>query len=63
MMSEQTAPRYRINAKQTAKGFWYLDATAELSSPDEAADALLKMIQKTEKMFTKDGRILVGVEN
>ena len=55
MMSEQIAPRYRINAKQTAKGFWYLDATAELSSPDEAPTALLKMIKKTEKMFTEDG--------
>ncbi len=61
-MSEQIAPRYRINAKQTAKGLWYLDATAELSSPDEAPEALLKMLQKTEKMFTKDGRILVEAE-
>jgi len=29
---EQTDPRFRINAKQTAKGLWYFDATAEYKS-------------------------------
>lgn len=31
-MSMQKEPRYRINAKQTAKNRWYFDATIEYGS-------------------------------
>ena len=75
---EQTDPRFRINAKQTAKGVWYFDATAEYksdkiersSSEADAAEVvseplglrLLSMIKETEKAFSDDGRITVNGE-
>ena len=75
---DQTDPRFRINAKQTAKGMWYFDATAEYksdkisrsTSDSDAADTiveplglrLLSMIKETEKAFSEDGRKTVGEE-
>jgi len=75
---ETENPRFRINAKQTAKGVWYFDATAEYKSDKIArstseADAgntvveplglrLLSMIKETEKAFSDDGRLVVGDE-
>lgn len=71
---EQSEPRFRINAKQTAKGVWYFDATVEyksdkISRSSSEADAgatiteplglrLLSMIKETEKSFKEDGRKL-----
>ena len=75
-MSMQTDPRFRINAKQTAKGAWYFDATVEYkddkisrsTNEKDMAEAiteplglrLLSMIKETEKAFEKDKRMLVG---
>jgi len=72
-------PRFRINAKQTAKGTWYFDSTAEyksdkISRSNSEADLgnviteplglrLLSMIKETEDAFKKDGRKLVGNED
>lgn len=68
--------RFRINAKQTAKGLWQFDATCENSSdkvslPLSAEDVgnvktvelgvkLLSIIKEAEKAFRDDGRHLVG---
>ena len=78
VMSLQDQPRFRINAKQTAKGTWYFDSTCEyksdkISRSDSEADLgkliteplglrLLSMIKETEKAFINDGRKLVGNE-
>ena len=75
---ENPDPRFRQNAKQTAKGAWYLDATLEYKSDkisrsindSDAADTvveplglrLLSMIKETEKAFSDDGRLVVGDE-
>lgn len=60
-----TEKRIRVNAKQTAKGFWYLDVTVEVSGEEVTADGIdiLKVIQAKEKEFHNDGRELVGDEN
>lgn len=69
-----TDPRYRISAKQTAKGIWYFDATVELDAPrkkispnDDVGDVtdvpagqlLLNLVKETEQAFQKDGRQVV----
>ncbi len=75
---EAVDPRFRINAKQTAKGMWYFDATAEYksdkiersTSESDAAKTvteplglrLLSMIKETEKAFSADGRNTVNGE-
>lgn len=77
-MSEQQTfrePRYRINASQTAKGYWQLDATIEdskdrlvISDKQDVADIetislgekLLEIIKQTEDAFRRDGRKLAG---
>ena len=42
-----TEKRIRVNAKQTAKGLWYLDVTVEVSGEEVTADSIdvLKVIQ------------------
>jgi len=71
---ESVEPRFRINAKQTAKGMWYFDATAEYKSDKitrstSESDAgaivteplglrLLSMIKEAEKAFEEDGRVI-----
>ncbi len=75
---QSNEPRFRISAKQTAKGVWYFDATVEHNSDKisrstndkDMAEAiteplglrLLSMIKETEKAFEKDKRMLVGGE-
>lgn len=77
-MSEQQSfrePRYRINASQSAKGYWQLDATIEdskdrlvISDKQDIADTetislgekLLQLVKETEKAFRADGRKLAG---
>lgn len=61
-MEESTKPRIRINAKQTSKGAWYFEATAETDSEVESSDLLLKAIELTEANFRKAGKELVGLE-
>jgi len=77
-MLEPTQPRFRINAKQSAKGIWQFDGTVEYKSDKierstSEADAgeivteplglrLLSMIKETEKAFSDDGRITVNGE-
>ena len=66
--------RFRISAKQTAKGLWYFDATVEMpldtirvSDENDAASItelgigqkLLDMIKQTEEAFVKDSKKLV----
>lgn len=60
-----TEKRIRVNAKQTAKGIWYLDVTVEVSGEDVSADDIdvLKVIQAKEKEFLENGRIMVGDDN
>ncbi len=59
-----TEKRIRVNAKETAKGVWYLDVTVEVSGEDVSADNIdvLKVIQAKEKEFREDNRKLVGDE-
>ncbi len=59
-----TEKRIRVNAKETAKGFWYLDVTVEVSGQKVSADSIdvLKIIQAKEKEFREDNRKLVGDE-
>ena len=69
-------PRYRINAKQTAKGLWQLDCTVELGEdhiieynhPGDLGNItelgigqkLLAVIKETEAAFQKDGKQMAG---
>ena len=69
-------PRYRLNAKQTAKNLWQLEATVENGdhtmkrsvTADDAANVvseplgvvLLSIIKEAEKAFRDDGRKMVG---
>jgi len=73
-MIDSENPRFRINAKQTAKNFWQLDATLEYKSdkialpPKVGQDTevqslglrLLSCIKEVEKEFRADGRKIVG---
>ena len=73
-MIDTENPRFRINAKQTAKNYWQLDATLEYKSdkialpPTVGQDPklqslglrLLSMIKEAEKEFRADGRLIVG---
>jgi len=54
-------PRIRINAKQTSKGRWYFEATAETDDAEVSADKLLIAIKAIEQRFLADGRELVEV--
>ena len=78
-MSMQTEPRFRINAKQNAKGKWYFDGTAEYKSDKISLESdtedianvtiqplglrLLSMLKETESAFRDDGKELVGDNN
>ena len=69
-------PRFRISAKQTAKGLWQLDCTVEvynddaiiLSNKTDGADQkrkplgrqLLEIIKGAEQEFKADGKQLVS---
>ena len=59
-----TEKRIRVNAKETAKGSWYLDVTVEVSGEQVDADDIdiLKVIQAKELELRADGRKLVGDE-
>jgi hypothetical protein len=75
-MTLNTEPRFRINAKQTAKNFYQLDVTAEYKSeyvevsvdPNDQGNTVrshlglraLSILQETEKVFRKDGRKIIG---
>lgn len=73
-MIPQEDPRFRVNAKQTAKNFWQIDATLEYKSdkipmkPEAGKDTkleslglrLLSCIKELEKEFRDDGRKIVG---
>jgi hypothetical protein len=59
--------RKRVNASQSAKGVWKIEATVEItdSVPTPAQDiarAILDLIKKTEAAFVADGRKLAGKE-
>jgi len=60
-----TEKRIRVNAKETAKGLWYLDVTVEVSGEHVSADdvEILKVIQSKEKEFRENNRKMVGDEN
>jgi len=78
-MSFSDEPRFRVSAKQTAKNYWQIDATAEYRSDkitiQETQDGriepvkgplglrLLSLIQETEKAFRQDGRKIIGDES
>ena len=73
-MIDQSEPRFRLAAKQTAKNLWQLDGTIEYKSDkiamssdgeDVAAQTtlglrLLSMIKEAEKAFKEDGRNMVS---
>ena len=68
-------PRFRLNAKQTAKGMWYFDATIEVFGVDHLnlhktedegdvrkqsiGERLQAIIADAEHHFVKNGRPLV----
>ena len=67
--------RIRLNAKSTAKGHWYFDATIENTDdklregkPEDIGDTsvktlgqkLLDIISDAENTFIADGRIVIG---
>ena len=56
--------RIRVNAKQTAKGSWYLDVTIEVTGENVDADDIdiLRVIQLKEQEFRADKRKIVGDE-
>ena len=70
--------RYRLNAKQTARGTWQLDLTVERetldrlrpldpndlgnTAKDTMADTMLQIVRDTETKFRKDGRKIAGDE-
>ena len=60
-MEETTKPRVRLNAKQTAKGTWYFEATAEAESVGVSAALLINAVQKAEADFLAAGKTLVTV--
>lgn len=59
-----TEKRIRVNAKQTAKGSWYLDVTIEVAGENVDADDIdiLRIIQLKEQEFRADKRKIVGDE-
>jgi len=57
-MEESTKPRIRINAKQTSKGDWYLDVTAETDNVGDSVVLLNSAIRGTEDIFKAEGRVL-----
>jgi len=61
-MDENTKPRIRINAKQTSKGEWYFDITAETESVELSSDLLASAVQEIEAKFVALGKKLVSQE-
>ena len=73
---QNVQPRYRNNAKQTAKGAWQLDCTVELGDdhiieynhPGDLGNItevaigqkLLAIVKETETAFQKDGKQMAG---
>jgi len=59
-----TEKRIRVNAKQTAKGSWYLDVTIEVTGEQVDADDIdiLRIIQLKEQEFRAAKRKIVGDE-
>ncbi len=47
----------RVNAKETAKGLWYLEVTGEKVTSNDVD--ILKVIQEKEKEFQDDNRQMV----
>ena len=74
-----TDKRIRLNAKQTAKGAWYFEATYEngeeiirtSKNPNDIGDEevthigkkLLDIINETQKAFRDDGKIIIEDKN
>lgn len=57
-LDETTKPRVRVNAKQTSKGAWYFEATAESENVEESTSLLLAAVQKVEADFLAAGKTL-----
>jgi len=57
-MEESTKPRVRINAKQTSKGEWYFDVTAETDDVEKSIQLINKAIEDAQMTFTAAGRVL-----
>ena len=60
-MEESTKPRVRVNAKQTAKGLWYFEATVETDNVLETTGLLLTAVQAVEQDFKAAGKPLVTI--
>jgi len=60
-MSDELKPRVRINAKQTSKGDWYLDVTAETDNVDGSVNFLTEAIDKTRRSFIESGKQLTDL--
>jgi len=58
MPEESTKPRVRINAKQTSKGEWYFDVTAESDNVQDAISLLDNAIITAEETFKQEDRTL-----
>jgi hypothetical protein len=62
MAETSTQPRKRINASQTAKGLFQLEATVETFDGSDPGAELLRILKDAEARFLADGKKLVGTE-
>ena len=57
--SVNNPPRYRFNAKQTAKGAWQLDVTAETYDGHSPVDLVIARIEEAKREFKAKGLAVV----
>ena len=58
-MSDDLNPRIRINAKETSKGEWYFEATAESNDVNVSASALIDAVTAAQLKFKEAGKNIV----
>jgi len=59
-LEESTKPRIRINAKETSKGEWYFEATAETDGVEVSANLLIRAVKAAQENFKMAGKKLVS---
>lgn len=53
--SVSSEPRYRLSAKQTAKGQWQLDVTAKTYDGTSPVDRILAVVNEAKEKFASQG--------
>ncbi len=56
-MSEER--RIRTNAKQTSKGEWYFDVTAETDNVGDSTSATVEAVRQLQEKFINSGHKIV----